>query len=154
VRLDSLVDLLLTAHENTTAVVNLFGLDVHHPLHLRVDGFTAGILHHHCHGRALVENSQLTLRRLLVGGVGEDTPVEQGSVGISNHGTDISGRVGLEVGLVGLVGGRSLEAVDVVDSWLRPVVRVTLVDRVNGALLGHGHIGVGENEFAEGVVLV
>ena len=101
------------------------------------------MLEDHGHGATLVEDTQLALGGLLVGRVGEDTTVKQRPVCVGNHGTDVTGRVGLLAvldGLNPLLGGNV------------PVLAVTLVARVDAALLGHLHVGVGEDEFAEGVV--
>ena len=101
------------------------------------------LLKDHGHGTTLVKNTQLALRGLLVGRVGEDTAVKQRPVSVGNHGADVTGRVGLLGvldGVAPLLGG------DV------PVLAVSLVARVDGALLGHLHVGVGEDELAERVV--
>lgn len=104
------------------------------------------ILENHGHGGALVEDAELALGALLVGGVGKDASVEEGAVGVGDHGANVAGRVGLAV-VLGL-----LEGVEVGDGVLFPVERVALVDRVDGAGAGHLHAGVGEDELADAVV--
>lgn len=98
------------------------------------------------HGGALVQNTELALGALLVGGVGEDTSVQKCSVGIGNHGTNVTRAVRLAVGL------SLLEGVEVVNGGLLPVERVTLVDGVDGARLGHLHVGMRQDELADAVV--
>lgn len=80
------------------------------------------ILEDESHGRTLVEDTELALGALLVGGVSKDTSVQKSSVSISNHGTDVTRAVRLAV----LLG--SLERVEVVDGLVLPVQRVTLID--------------------------
>ena len=101
----------------------------------------------HGHGSTLVENTQLALGRLLVGGVGKDTAVEKSSVGIGNHATDISRTVRLAALLLG-----HLHGVAPFLDGVRPPQRVTLVDRIDGTLCGHLHVGVGEDKFTKGSV--
>ena len=101
------------------------------------------MLEDHGHGATLVEDTQLALGGLLVGRVGEDTTVKQRPVCVGNHGTDVTGRVGL---LAVLDGVTPLLGRDV------PVLAVTLVARVDATLLGDLHVGVGQDELAEGVV--
>lgn len=55
------------------------------------------VFEHHGHGRTLVQDAQLALGALLVGGVGEDAAVEQGPVGVGDHAADVAGAVGLVV---------------------------------------------------------
>ena len=101
------------------------------------------LLEDHGHGTTLVQNTQLALGSLLVGGVGEDTTVKQCPVCVCNHGSNVTRGVRLLAvldGLNPLLGGNV------------PVLAVTLVARVDAALLGHLHVGVGEDELAEGVV--
>lgn len=101
------------------------------------------LLEDHGHRTTLVQNTQLALGSLLVGGVGEDAAVQQCPVRICNHGSDVTCGVRLLAvldGITPLLGGNV------------PVLAVTLVARVDAALLGHLHVGVGENELAEGVV--
>lgn len=101
------------------------------------------IFKHHGHRSTLVQNSKLALGCLLVGGVSKDTTVQQCPVGISHHGSDISGTVRLAVTL------GVLQRVEVLLGVVLPVSRVTLVTRVDGAALGDLHVGVGEDELAE-----
>ena len=101
------------------------------------------LLEDHGHGTTLVQNTQLALGSLLVGGVGEDAAVQQCPVRICNHGSDVTCGVRLLAvldGITPLLGGNV------------PVLAVTLVARVDAALLGHLHVGVGEDELAKGVV--
>ena len=101
------------------------------------------LLEDHGHGTTLVQDTQLALGSLLVGGVGEDATVQQCPVCICNHGSNVTRGVRLLAvldGLNPLLGGNV------------PVLAVTLVARVDAALLGHLHVGVGEDELAEGVV--
>lgn len=104
------------------------------------------ILKYHGHRGALVQDTELALGALLISRVGKDASVEQSSIGIRNHATDITRAIRLAIGL------SLLERVEVLDSGLLPVERVTLVDRVDGAALGHLHAGVGKDKLANAVV--
>ena len=53
------------------------------------------LLEDHGHRTTLVQNTQLALGSLLVGGVGEDAAVQQGPVGVGHHGADVPRAVGL-----------------------------------------------------------
>lgn len=123
-------------------------LDLHHAVHVAVDGLAAGVFHDHGHGRALVEDAQLALGRLLVGRVGEDATIQQSPVGVRNHGANVAGRIGLAAFLLG-----ELQGLKVRLGLVGPVQRVAFVDTVDGSLLGDAHVGVGEDELAEGIVL-
>lgn len=48
------------------------------------------LLEDHGHGTTLVQNTQLALGSLLVGGVGEDASVQKRPVRICNHGSDVT----------------------------------------------------------------
>jgi hypothetical protein len=101
------------------------------------------LFENHGHGTTLVQNTQLALGSLLVGRVGEDATVEQCPVCIRNHGSDVTSRVrllGILDGFNPLLGRHV------------PVLAVAFVARVDATLLGNLHVGVGENELAEGVV--
>lgn len=101
------------------------------------------LLEDHGHRATLVQDTQLALGSLAVRRVGEDATVEQSPVCVCNHGTDVTGRVGL------------LAVLDGVDPLLGggiPVLAVALVARVDGALLGHPHVRVSQDELAERVV--
>lgn len=126
--------------------MDVFRHHLHQPLHARVDRQPARVLEEHRHGCTFVQNTQLTLGTLRVGRVREDTAVQQGPVGVRNHGTDVPGAVGL----LALAG--ELEAVEVLVAPLVPVHAVALVDGVDGALRGQLHVGVGEDELAQRVL--
>ena len=126
--------------------MDVLGVDREKTFHSRVDGLTASVLEDHGHGCTLIQNTELALGALGVGGVGEDTAVEEGSVGVCNHGTDVTGTVRL-LALAGV-----LQRVEVSVAPLVPVHAVTLVDGVDGARGRQLHVGMGEDELAEGVL--
>src|ERR1700761_134953 len=53
------------------------------------------ILKHHGHRSTLVQDSELPLWTLFVRGIRKDTTIQQRSIGVSDHGSDISGAVRL-----------------------------------------------------------
>lgn len=74
------------------------------------------VLKHHGHGCTLVQNPQLSLRTLLVRGIGEDAAVQQRSVRVRNHGSDIPRAVRLATLFLW-----ELQAVDILLDGLLPV---------------------------------
>lgn len=126
--------------------MNMFWHHVQQSLHLRVDGETTRVLKDETHGRTLVQDTKLALGALRVGRVCKDTSVQQCSVGVGNHATDVSRAVWLLARLW------VLELLKVLLDPLGPVHRVPLVDRVDGATRGDTHVRVSEDEFTQGVV--
>lgn len=112
--------------------------NLQHSSHIAVHGLAAGILHDHSHRRTLVQDPQLALRRLLVGGVCKDATVQQRAVRVCDHGSDIPGRIGLAAFFFGV-----LERFKVGFRLVGPVHRVTFIDGVDGAFLGDAHVRVG-----------
>ena len=104
------------------------------------------ILKHHSHRRTLVQNTELSLRRLFVTWICEDSSVQQRSVRIRNHRTNISRAVRLSSIL------RILQTLEVFLNRILPVHRISLIHRVNRSLLWDAHIWVSENELSEGVI--
>ncbi len=143
-----LLHLLFTPHKDTTPIMNLLRFHLQHPLHLTIHRHSARILHHHRHRRTLVQNPQLALRTLLVGRVCEDAAVEEGAVRVSDHGADVAGAVGLAVLL-----GRVFQGLEVGFCLVGPVGGVAFIDGVDSSLEGDAHVRVGQDEFAESVVL-
>jgi len=87
----------------------------------------------------------LTILALLVIGVTKDTTVQQSSVNISHHGSDISRRVWLSVGRV----FNALEVRD--DGWVK-VHRVSLVERVDLSSGWNFDVRVGKDKLSERLV--
>lgn len=110
-------------------------------------GLSPGILYDHSHGEALVEYTKLALWALLITRVGKDTAVKEGSVDISDHGTDVPGRVGL-----GSFGFGELDGINVGLAGLIPVERVALIDGVDLAAIRDTDVGVSEDELTNGRV--
>lgn len=146
VNVDDLLHLIPGAKEETALVVDVLRHDLQEALHARVDGQTTGVLEHHGHGRALVQDTQLALGALRVARVGEDTAVKQGAVRVGDHAADVPRAVGL------LALTRVLERVEVLLDPVVPVHAVALVDRVDGALGGELHVRVRQDELAQRVL--
>mmetsp|Transcript_6783 Transcript_6783/g.15659 ORF Transcript_6783/g.15659 Transcript_6783/m.15659 type:complete len:392 (+) Transcript_6783:190-1365(+) len=127
--------------------MDLLGNEIH-DAGLAGQGETTGLLHEEGHGGSLVEKAELAVLVLLVGGVAEDASVEKSAVDISNHGSDVAGRVlGSTLSLAGLDGS------DVVLEGLVPVPSVGLVHRVDLSALGQHDVGVGEHKLANGAII-
>lgn len=108
-------------------------------------GDTAGLLGKEGHGEGLVEHTELAVLALLVVGVAEDTSVEESTVHVGDHGSNVTGRVGLAV-------GGELDGLEVLEGGGVEVERVTLVERVDLATVGDADVRVGEDELSEGLV--
>jgi hypothetical protein len=53
-------------------------------------GLSAGLLGEHGHGTGLVQEPELSVLVLLVGGVEEDAAVEQSAMHVTNHGANVT----------------------------------------------------------------
>lgn len=137
--------LVLAAEEDAGAFVDVLWHEVEDAL-LAVGGEPAGLFDNHGHGKTLVQNPELALFRLGVGGVGKDTAVEEGAVDVCHHGADVARTVGLAAVL------RVLEGFKVLFARLVPVQTVSLVDRVDAPRFGNLHVWMGEDELPEGRV--
>mmetsp|Transcript_62445 Transcript_62445/g.135561 ORF Transcript_62445/g.135561 Transcript_62445/m.135561 type:complete len:233 (+) Transcript_62445:73-771(+) len=133
-----------TTHNDRAPVMDLLWHDIKHTpnlaeVHAR-GCHSSRLLRDHRHGKALVEDSQLALLRLLVRWVEEDTAVEQGAVHVRDHGANVSG------GIARLFAFRH----EVLDG-LVPGVGVPLIAREDflTAALGHLHL-LDEDELANG----
>jgi hypothetical protein len=143
VKVDDILHVLLGTQEDRQPLVDARWLDVQDPLGTG-RGETTGLFCEVRHGEGFVEDSQLAVRALLVAWVTKDTSVEQRSVNIGNHGTNVSCAVWLAVCGV-------LDAVEVLLCWLVEVERVSLVEGVDLSSVGNSDIRVGEDEFSEGL---
>jgi hypothetical protein len=66
-------------------------------------------------------------------------------VHVGDHGSNVTGRVGLAV-------GGELDGLEVLEGGGVEVERVTLVERVDLATVGDADVRVGEDELSEGLV--
>jgi len=139
---NNLVHLVVTTHVDAAPIVNTLGHNLHQPSHVAIYGLSASLLHDHSHRCTLIQYPQFALWAFLISRVGEDASIQQGSVGICHHGSDVTGRVRFAVLAIGGFGWE-LEAVEVIDGLFVPVEGVALVDGVDGAFLGHLHVRVG-----------
>jgi hypothetical protein len=123
--------------------VNARWLDVQDPLGTGCSE-TTGLFCEVRHWERFIEDSQLAIGALLVAWVTKDTSIEQRSVHVGNHGTNVSCAVWLAVCGV-------LDAVEVLLCWLVEVERVALVEGVDLSSVGDSDIRVGKDEFSEGL---
>lgn len=145
--INHLLHLIPTPHENPRPIMNMLRQHLQHPLHPPIHRLPARVLKHHRHRRALIQNPQFPLRTLFIRRVGENAAVEEGTIGVCDHRANVPRAIGLFVFVL-----RVFEEVDVFLDGLVPIFGVALVDAVDGAGLGDAHVGVREDEFAEGVV--
>lgn len=140
-----ILDIVPRAEENGHTLVDFLWLNVEHTLLAgRCD--TSGLLDKEGHRETFVQETQLTILRLLVIRIRKNATVEQRAVNVSNHGTNVTGRVWLLRWL------RELDRFQVLEHWFVVVRAVALVDRVNLAARGDLNVRVGENEFTDRVI--
>lgn len=77
------------------------------------------------HGERLIQQPQLSLLTLLIIGISEDPAIEQRSVHICDHRSDVARAVG-RAPVRGV-----LDAVEILDNWFVEVHRVALVERID-----------------------
>ena len=100
------------------------------------------------HFICLVEEAQLAVLVLAVGGVAEDAAVEQRAVDVADHRAEVARRV-----LLARLALALLDRRHVVAQRLVPLPAVGLVDRVDGlAARGHLHVGLRQHELADRLV--
>merc|ERR1719181_1845067 len=122
-------------------------LDVHDAAAAGGRGAT-GLLDEEGHRRGLVEQPELAVLVLGVGGVAEDAAVEERAVDVADHGADVAARV-LRLGLA----RARAEALEVVLERLVPVGAVRLVARVDLAALRDLDARVREHELADVLII-
>mmetsp|Transcript_6423 Transcript_6423/g.18943 ORF Transcript_6423/g.18943 Transcript_6423/m.18943 type:complete len:334 (-) Transcript_6423:12-1013(-) len=108
-------------------------------------GNASGLFDDHGHRNSFVEQTELSLWRFLVGGVEVDASVQDGSVDVGDHGSDVAGGVRL---------GAVLEDLDGLLDWRVPVRGVSLVGGVDrlATVLREDHLFAGVHEFTDGAV--
>ena len=136
-------DVVLGSHDDRNTLVDKVGLDFHDTL-CSSGGNTSGLFHDERHRSSLVQQSELSVRVLGVTRVSENTSVEQSTVDITNHRSDVSAGEGLS-GLSGSV----LPSGDNLLEWLVPHVCVGLVERHDGRSLRDLHVRVTQDKFSE-----
>ena len=105
---------------------------------------TASLLNDERDGSALVQQAELAVDRLGVGGVAEDAAVENRAVHVGHHRANVAKAVGLARVV--------LKVLDVVLKPRVPQALVALVDRVDGAAGGNAEVSLREDELANGGV--
>lgn len=143
IELLQVLDILLTTQEDWASTVNRSGDNVEDTLRAG-SGNTTSLLSEERHGEGLVKHSQFTILALLVIRVAKDTAIQQRSVNIGNHGTNVPRRVGLAI--LGI-----LDAVEVVVGRGVEMQRVSFVERIDLASRGDFDSRVGKDKFSEGL---
>ena len=138
---------LLGAGEERHTLVNLFRDNVKDAL-LTGGTHTAGLFGDEGHRRALVQEAKLTVRVLGVARVAVDASVQDGSVEVTDEGTDVTGAVRLGA----LFRAASLEGVHVLLQARSPHVVVAFVEGVNLTRFRNLDVVVGHDELADGRV--
>mmetsp|Transcript_15040 Transcript_15040/g.28503 ORF Transcript_15040/g.28503 Transcript_15040/m.28503 type:complete len:356 (+) Transcript_15040:37-1104(+) len=131
------LDVAFAAHENRTLRVDLIGDEIQDALNLPLEHAgrrnSTSLFNNHGHGDAFVQETKLSLGRLGVSRVQIDTSVKDSTVNISNHGSNITGSVGLAA---------ALEFFYSLLDRIVPVTRIPFVTRVNllPSVLGEDHL--------------
>ena len=143
VGIDNLLDVVLGSHHNWDTLVDLLGADLHNTLGSG-SGHSTGLLHDEGHGGSLVQQTKLSVGVLGVTGVSENTSVQESTVDITDHRSNVPARELLS----GLAG--SLTPLE--DSLLHgsvPLVKVGLVERDDAGLLGDLDSRLGQDKLSE-----
>merc|ERR1719469_847414 len=118
------IDVTSSAHNDGTAIMNVLGNDLHDASDFALEhtrgGDTTGLLRDHSHREALVEHAQLAFGRLLVRRVQEDASVQERTMYVRNHGSDIARCISI-----------ILARLDEVNDGLIPLQRIPFVAREN-----------------------
>lgn len=171
VKAHQVLDVVLATEEDRQPLMDPSRLDVQDPLGTR-RGSSTGLLGQVSHGEGLVQDTQLAVLGLGVARVPKDSSVQQGSVDVGYHRSDVSCAVGALV-VLGVLdrfhcesaqvdGSASVPeapptdhqsaSLTVLQSGLVEVFRVSLVERVDLASLGNSDLGVGQDELSERLV--
>jgi hypothetical protein len=177
--LDDLGHLIVAPQPDRSSFVNGFrNLFQYSPFAIK--GETASFLDEFGHGETFVEKTKFSTGGFLVGGVSEDSAVQERTMDISYHGADVSGttlvhfvfviscffkgRGGKIPRTIGFAGLGEFDGVEVFGGCFVPIHCISLVDRVNTPLFGDAHlllvplcgrrmyIRVSQDEFAESIV--
>lgn len=123
--------------------MDVFGCDFHDTL-CSCGGNTSSLFHDEGHRSSLVQQSKLSVDVLGVTRVSENTSVQQSTVDITNHGSDVSageGRSGLS--------GSVLPSGDDLLKGFVPHVCVGLVEGHDGTIFRDLQVGVTQDEFSK-----
>mmetsp|Transcript_2900 Transcript_2900/g.5530 ORF Transcript_2900/g.5530 Transcript_2900/m.5530 type:complete len:407 (+) Transcript_2900:52-1272(+) len=143
----NLIDIVRRSNEDGATLVDLFRHKVQNTLSRSSDRFTTRLLKDEGHGGSFVQKTELSVRVLGIPRVGEDSSVQQGTVNIADHGTDVTRAV-----LGSALAFTLLEVVDVGLELGVPVEVVGFIHGVDLATLGDLHVRVSEDELSDGGV--
>mmetsp|Transcript_12297 Transcript_12297/g.25395 ORF Transcript_12297/g.25395 Transcript_12297/m.25395 type:complete len:404 (-) Transcript_12297:56-1267(-) len=143
VGLHDFFNVVLGSHHNRNTLVDILGCDFHDSLGSS-GGNTSGLFHDKRHRSSLVQQSELSVDVFGVSGVSENTSVEQSTVDITDHGSNVSAREGRSR----LSGSILPSGNDLLEGFV-PHVCVGLVERHDGRSLRDLHVGVTQDEFSK-----
>ena len=131
------------AEDDGDALVDVLRDEVHDP-RLAGEREAARLLDEVRHRRRLVQQPQLAVRVLRVGGVAEDAAVEQRAVDVADHRANVPRAVPLAA-----LAEPLLDVFHVAPQRRVPVHAVGLVERVDAAAARQLDVGVREDELAD-----
>jgi hypothetical protein len=143
VGLDDFFDVVLGSHDDRNPLVDVFGCDFHDTL-CSCGGNTSCLFHDEGHGSSLIQQSKLSINIFGVTRVSENTSVQQSTVDITHHGSDVSAGE--------FVSGLSSSVLPSGDDLLKgfvPHVCVGLVEGQDGASFGDLQVGVAQDKFSK-----
>lgn len=105
-------------------------------------GKSSSLLHDERHWSSLVQKTKLSGLILGISGVSENSSVEKGTVNISNHGSNVTGRVSLSA-----LSGSLAPCLDGILHWLVPLLDVSLVEGDDGGRFRDLYVRLGKDEF-------
>mmetsp|Transcript_19959 Transcript_19959/g.37508 ORF Transcript_19959/g.37508 Transcript_19959/m.37508 type:complete len:413 (-) Transcript_19959:250-1488(-) len=139
----NLINVIRGSDENGAALVNLLRFKVQNTLSRSSDGFTTRLLEDERHRSAFVQKTELSIRILSVSRVSEDPSIQESTVDIADHRTDVTRAV--------LGATLALALLKIVNVGLKlrvPVEVVGLVHRVDLTTLRDLDVGVGKDELS------
>ena len=143
VGLKDFFDIILGSHNNRNPLVDVVRSDFHDTF-LSGGGNSSRLFHDEGHRGSLVQQSKLSVDILCVTGVSENTSVQQRTVDISDHGSDVSAGEGRS----GFSGSVSPSGDDLLQRSV-PHVCVGLVEGHDGGTFWNLHVGVTQDEFSK-----
>ena len=137
---------ILGSHNNRDTLVDVFRGDFHNTF-LSGRRKSSSLFHDEGHRGSLIQQSKLSVGVFRVSWVSENSSVQEGTVDVANHGSNVSAGESLSAGSSSLT-----PSGDDILKRLVPLVEVSFVHGVDTAVLRDLDIRLRKNEFSEGLV--
>mmetsp|Transcript_8696 Transcript_8696/g.24093 ORF Transcript_8696/g.24093 Transcript_8696/m.24093 type:complete len:294 (+) Transcript_8696:158-1039(+) len=126
--------------------MNNLGLDFHHSFSSS-GGKTSGLFHDKRHGGTFIQQTKLSIGVLGVTRVSKDTSVQESTVNVTHHGSDVSAGESLAAGACSCPPLFNSFA-----HWLVPHLQVGFIEGVDGGRFRDLDTRLGENKFTNGFI--